>query len=167
MNRGISGHHSPSSKTVDWLTPPEWIDALGPFDLDPCASVDQPWRTATEQWTEAGLDRPWHGLVWMNPPYGPPKVIEPWMKATVAHNNAIACIFARTETACWQQYVWPRASAILFVKGRPHFHHAVSGDRARANSGGPVALVGYGLEAALRLGAGRIHGRLVIGSIEI
>lgn len=89
------------------------------------------------------------------------------MQRMVAHNNGVACIFARTETACWFRYVWPAASAILFVKGRPSFHYPITGARAKANSGGPVALVAYGLEAAMRLRAGRIHGRLIIGSVPV
>lgn len=158
----IGTHQSARSITVDWLTPPEWIKALGgPFDLDPCASVDQPWRTATEMWTDGGLDKMWRGMVWLNPPYGPPKVIGPWMKRMAEHGNGIACIFARTETACWFNYVWPRAHTILFVRGRPHFHRPVTGDRAKANSGAPVALIAYGPEAAIRLTRSGISGRTV------
>ncbi|MDR0672754.1 MAG: phage N-6-adenine-methyltransferase [Zoogloeaceae bacterium] len=55
--------------THDWLTPPEILDALGEFDLDPCASEFQPWRTAKKQFTirDNGLTREWEGRVWCNP----------------------------------------------------------------------------------------------------
>lgn len=34
----LSGHQRPNAGlSDDWLTPPEIIEALGPFDLDPCA----------------------------------------------------------------------------------------------------------------------------------
>lgn len=39
----IGSHHSHKSGTVEWLTPPEIIAALGPFDLDPCAPIEQPY----------------------------------------------------------------------------------------------------------------------------
>lgn len=147
----LSSHQSPISRTCDWLTPPEWISILGPFDLDPCASIDQPWTTAENQWTYDGLNRKWRGFVWLNPPYGPPKVIEPWMMLMADHQNGIACIPARTETFCWHQYVWGAADLVLFVRGRPHFHRPVTGERAKANSGAPIALVAYGKEAMRRL----------------
>jgi hypothetical protein len=55
------------------LTPRFVIDALGPFDLDPCPPKERPWDTARRHFTEAddGLSRPWKGRVWLNPPYGP------------------------------------------------------------------------------------------------
>lgn len=36
--RAMGSHQSARAKTTTWLTPPELIQALGPFDLDPCAS---------------------------------------------------------------------------------------------------------------------------------
>ena len=38
----------------EWLTPPEIIRALGPFDLDPCAPVNRPWDTANDHYLAAG-----------------------------------------------------------------------------------------------------------------
>lgn len=35
----------------EWLTPPEIIKALGPFDLDPCAPINRPWSTVTQHYT--------------------------------------------------------------------------------------------------------------------
>lgn len=157
----LSAHQSAASQTCDWLTPPEWIAALGPFDLDPCASVEQPWRTATHQWTCNGLEGVWEGFTWLNPPYGPPQVIEPWMARMRLHNHGIACIPARTETKCWFKYVWPAAELILFVKGRPHFHKPVTGERGKTNSGAPIALVAYGAVAAARLYTSGIDGWMV------
>lgn len=42
------------------------------------------------------------------------------------------------------------ADAVCFLKGRPHFHY-VTGERAPANSGAPIALVAYGEKNALAL----------------
>jgi hypothetical protein len=157
----IGSHQSSRSGSVDWLSPPSWLKALGTFDMDPCASVNQPWPTATRMLTAGGLLTEWQGMVWMNPPYGPPKVIRPWMKRMAVHNNGVALIFARTETAIWFDYIWPCARAVLFVKGRPHFHYPVTGLKAPANCGGPVALIAYGLGATQRLEDCGIPGRYI------
>ena len=56
-----------------WLTPPHIINALGPFDLDPCCPPTMPWRTAAQMvhWPDDGLKVDWTGKrVWCNPPYG-------------------------------------------------------------------------------------------------
>jgi hypothetical protein len=160
---GIGAHQSPQSETVDWLTPPNWVQILGPFDLDPCCPPNMPWRTAATMWTRAddGLAHDWFGRVWCNPPYGPPKIIEPWMDRISKHANGIALIFARTETRCWFKYVWPCAHAVLFVEGRPHFH-TPDGKRAPGNSGAPVALVAYGANNLWALAISAIAGKMVM-----
>jgi hypothetical protein len=61
------------------------------------------------------------------------------------HGNGIALIPARTETAMFYESVWLGASAVCFLKGRPHFHR-VDGTRAAFNSGAPICLVAYGAE---------------------
>jgi hypothetical protein len=78
------------------------------------------------------------------------------------HDYGVACIPARTETRCWFKFVWAKASCVLFVKGRPHFHWPVTGERAKANSGAPIALIGYGHEAIARIRHSGIAGQLVV-----
>jgi len=61
----------------EWYTPPEYIEAarelMGGIDTDP-ASNDQAneWIRASTYYTKDrnGFDEPWHGRVWLNPPYG-------------------------------------------------------------------------------------------------
>lgn len=43
---GISSLRSARADTDEWLTPPQLLKCLGPFDLDPCSPVDRPWPTA-------------------------------------------------------------------------------------------------------------------------
>lgn len=141
---GIGGHHRAyRGRSDDWLTPPEIIEALGPFDLDPCACVDMPWSTAETMWTveDDGRLREWFGRVWCNPPYGPE--LRQWVERLASHGNGIALIFARTETAAFFDHVWGKADAMLFIKGRLHFH-LPTGERAKANAGGPSVLIAYG-----------------------
>lgn len=66
-----------------------------------------------------------------------------WMRRMAEHGNGIALIPARTETAMFYECVWRVADAVLFIKGRPHFHY-VDGRRADFNSGAPICLVAYG-----------------------
>ena len=154
--RGLGGHQSAKMKNLEWLTPPEVLRPLGSFDLDPCAPVTRPWDTATRHYTvdDGGLDLPWAGRVWCNPPFGREAV--KWLARMRDHGNGIALIPARTETAMFYSTVWGHAAGVLFLRGRPHFHY-VDGRRAAFNSGAPIALVAYGagnLEALQRSGLG-------------
>lgn len=138
--------------TDSWITPRWLIERLGPFDLDPCASSPQPWPTAAKMIAERenGLLYLWHGFVWLNPPYG--RKMSIWLERGALHNDGIALVFARTDTRCFHDHVWPVASALLFIRGRLNFHRP-SGELARngGNSGGPSVLIGYGKTAAQRL----------------
>lgn len=143
----IGGHQSAAMLKDEWLTPPEILRALGPFDLDPCAPVTRPWDTAARHFTieDNGLVQPWSGRVWCNPPYG--LEAAKWLDRLADHGNGVALIFARTETRMFFDHVWRRAHGVLFIEGRLHFHH-VCGRRAAANSGAPSCLVAYGEENA-------------------
>lgn len=161
--QGIGGHQSAAAATTTWLTPPPILDALGPFDLDPCAApAPRPWRTATVMNSELdgdGLAMEWDGRVWLNPPYTSAD-IEAWLQRLGDHNRGTALIFARTETAAFQRQVWNRASGLLFLAGRLHFHHA-DGTRAKANAGAPSVLCAYGQDDMDRLAAAELEGAFV------
>lgn len=156
---GIGSHQSAKMKNDEWLTPPEIIRELGPFDLDPCSPVNRPWDTAKKHYTihDNGLMQPWDGFVWCNPPYG--KEAAAWLEKMAMHNNGIALIFARTETDMFFRYCWKHTSQMLFIKGRLYFYY-VTGEQADANSGGPSVLLAYGQEAKKRLDNCKIEGEL-------
>lgn len=118
---GMGSHQKRVMDTDVWLTPPHIIEDLGPFDLDPCGSTNPPWPTAASAFTKAddGLSKLWMGRVWMNPPYG--KKMPVWMSRLADHGDGIALIFARTGTKMFHEYVWERADAFLFLKGRVFF----------------------------------------------
>lgn len=159
MSLGIGGHESPVMKNDEWLTPPELFHDLGPFDLDPCAPIKRPWDTAAKHYTreDNGLWKPWSGRVWLNPPYG--RDTATWVRRLAQHGNGIALIFARTETAIWFPWVWDYADALLFLRGRLHFHY-VDGRRAEGNAGAPSVLVAYGAINAKALRDANILGNL-------
>jgi hypothetical protein len=156
---GIGSHHSATSKTDEWLTPPSITTELGPFDLDPCSPINRPWPTAAKHYTieDNGYAKPWEGRVWLNPPYSE---AARWMNRLAHHGHGTALIFARTETAAWHDYVWPHASGILFLRGRLNFHF-VDGRRADANAGAPSALIAYGHDDSIRLADCSIPGYYV------
>ena len=147
MKTGIGSHTNPAGGKDEWLTPPDIINALGPFYMDPCAAIHQPWETAIKHLTilDDGLNQQWKGRIWCNPPYG--KETGNWLKKMAEHGDGIALTFARTETRMFFKYVWPRASALLFLEGRLHFYN-ISGKRATGNAGGPSVLIAYGIECA-------------------
>lgn len=154
-----TGGDGAQATTHDWLTPPEILAALGPFDLDPCASQHQPWKTAERQLTIAddGLSAEWKGRVWCNPPYGP--FAARWLERCAAHGDAVAFVFARTETAVFQDHVWPKASALLFLRGRVSFR-LPGGGRAGV-AGAPSVLIAYGTHNARVLSSCGIAGAFV------
>lgn len=161
-SKGIGGHQRAyEGRTDEWLTPPEIIQNLGPFDLDPCSPINRPWDTAEHHYTieDDGLNKEWFGCIWMNPPYG--SNTKYWLKKLADHGDGIALIFARTETEMFQKWVWESANALLFIYGRLYFYD-VLGNRANNNSGGPSVLVGYGQRGVKKLKNSNINGKLVL-----
>ena len=138
--------------TDTWLTPPSLLYRLGSFDLDPCACPEpRPWATATKMISlpEDGLGAPWNGSVWLNPPYGP-RAGRWLLKLSLHQSGGVALIFARTETKWFHDYVWRKAQAVLFLKGRLVFcnRHGKPGDFSAA---APSCLVAYGVESVSRI----------------
>ena len=157
---GMGAHQSSRPGKCEWFTPPEIIEALGPFATDPCTSIDAPFTTADTQMNihDDGLSYPWHGMVWMNPPYS--NNVGAWMKRLSEHGEGIALVFARTETDWFVKWVWNCADGILFLYNRLYFYH-IDGTRAKHNAGAPSCLVAYGEEAVLRLRTAGLEGALV------
>jgi len=161
--RSMGSHQSAAPRSNTWLTPPHIIDALAPFDLDPCAAPEpRPWATAAIHWTreDTPLHREWFGRVWLNPPFRG-DLVGAFMRRMVRHGRGTALLFARTETEMFCETVWRATSAVLFLEGRPHFHHA-DGRRARANSGAPVVLIAYGRDDTEQLRKSGLPGKFLM-----
>lgn len=143
----------------EWLTPPEIIKALGEFDLDPCSPINRPWDTASMHYSvfDDGLNKEWFGRVWLNPPYG--KEMQFWLKKMSSHGNGIALTFNRSETGQFFRYVWPVASAILFIAGRIRFYD-VDGRQGGTPGCGSV-LIAYGDDNACVLESCSIKGKFI------
>jgi hypothetical protein len=139
---GMSGHQRAIGATDEWLTPPSLLRTLGAFDLDPCSPVARPWDTARRHLTveDDGLSAEWAGRVWLNPPYG--QETGKWLAKLARHNDGIALIFARTETEMFHRWVFGKATAILFLRGRITFLR-IDGS-TKGNAGAPSVLIAYG-----------------------
>ena len=158
--RAMGSHQSHAAKSTTWLTPLPIVRALGEFDLDPCGYPG--WNTARRSYClpTDGLAEPWEGRVWLNPPYG--AEVWSWLDRLAEHGNGIALTFARTETAGFVEHVWGKASAVMFLHGRLHFHHP-DGTRAKANAGAPSCLVAYGKPNVAALLTSDLPGTVVRG----
>lgn len=161
MKAGFGYQQTQVMGNDEWLTPPKIIEALGSFDLDPCAPVVRPWDTAQNHFTKEddGLKCVWTGRVWLNPPYG--DECFKWLQRLYHHQNGIALVFARTGRKAFHELVWDKAHAIFFFKGRIHFHY-VDGTRAKHNGGGDSCLISYNGPNTEKIRESGLNGKLIL-----
>ena len=159
----LGSHQTTVGKSQVHITPKWIIDALGPFDLDPCAAWPRPWDCAKENWHDCdsfdGLRLPWSGFVWLNPPFDRYEVHKWIRKLALYPAGGIALLHARTETE-WFKPCWEYAAAILFMDRRISFCRP-DGSEQPANSGAPPVLVAFGSLARQRLERSGIIGAFV------
>lgn len=140
-------HEAAVGATVEWYTPPELFVKLGiRFDLDPAAGhVD--FVPADRQIERVGgLDEPWVGRVWLNPPYGPQSV--PFIDRMIEHANGILLVAARTETR-WFQKAAASAQTVCFLRDRLHFVRGTDGLQGRSSHASVLMAWGEVSRAAL------------------
>lgn len=150
----MTGHAGIPRKqsTGQWWTPRFLIDALGPFDLDPCSSEGRPFATALRhidpESGRNGLHEPWEGFVWLNPPYG--GAAGRWVGKLSEHpGGGIALVSARVDGK-WFQRCASQASIVCLMRGRLAFLDHEGKQSKNVNPLGSV-LVGYGKKAAERI----------------
>ena len=138
-----------------WATPQPVLDSLcevlgGKFDLDPCASRQTRLRKHARRYLtedDDGLSQPWHGRVYINPPYGPP--LSQWTAKAVdevASGRAelvIGLVPARTDTRWWHTSI-AGLSDIWLLRGRLAF--GAGGHKAPF----PSAITAWGASDELR-----------------
>jgi ParB family chromosome partitioning protein len=124
--RGCSGDD-------EWHTPPEVITlvraVLGRIDLDPASNAEAQRIVRAKRFYskgDNGLDHPWHGKVWLNPPYSVPllsqfvdKLLHEYRASRV--QAAILLTHASTDTR-WFHKAAAAAEAVCFKRGRIEFH---------------------------------------------
>jgi len=120
-----------SSLTDQWATPQYLFDKLDEefgFELDVCADETNHKVPRYYDKEANGLEQPWKGVCWMNPPYG--RTIGDWVKKAYESSRGGAVVVyllpARTDTKWWRDYVM-RASELRFISGRVKFGDSDTG----------------------------------------
>jgi hypothetical protein len=132
---------------TEWYTPPAILEAahevLGAIDLDPASSDAQqelsPVKAARYHTVDdSGLDVPWRGRVWLNPPYA-----RGWIDRFVAMmvqsyqaGDMVAGILltnSATETKWWRMAAGA-CDAVCFPTGRVRFLKLRNGALSRGGS---------------------------------
>jgi hypothetical protein len=119
IGENYSVEHYTPKKVLDLV-----IDCLGTIDLDPCSNREPYNVPATTHYTETenGLNQPWTGKVFLNPPYG--RVIDDWVSKLVSEfvagavTEAIALVPARTDTRWFDRFY---GHTVCFWRGRLTF----------------------------------------------
>ena len=112
----LPGASRSSHYSDEWYTPNATVQALGEFDLDPCAGPKSHARRNIRRPVN-GLKTAWRGRVWLNPPYSD---VHSWLDRLIEHGNGIALVNARPETL-WFQTAAAEAEAALWIRRRVEF----------------------------------------------
>ena len=116
---------------MEWETPQAFFDALDAkyhFETDVCATDENAKCAHYFTKEQDGLLQQWHGVCWMNPPYG--REITAWIQKAYhssRHGATVVCLLpSRTDTAWFHDYVKDKAD-ITFIRGRLKFGTATNG----------------------------------------
>ena len=119
----MAEHEPCIGETSEWYTPPIIFQSLGlTFDLDPCSPGASHWVPALTVYTKQddGLNKPWFGVVWVNPPFGGRFGHVPWMEKFMQHGNGICLVRAYTSSS-WFHDVAIKAETMVFPRGKTKF----------------------------------------------
>jgi phage N-6-adenine-methyltransferase len=141
----------------EWYTPAKYIElaraVLGEIDLDPASNPKaQEVVRAKEFFTaeQDGLTRPWHGRVWLNPPYAQPLIgqfIEKLVEERAAGNITAAILLTHNYTSSsWFQKAGEIVDAVCFTRTRIAFESA-NGEKAAPTQGQCFLYYGDDVEA--------------------
>jgi len=122
---------------VGWATPREYweplADALGGFDLDPASGAEAT-PIADDRYTVAdnGLEQPWYGDVWVNPPYGrsenPAWASKASSEARREAVDTLTALVPNSTGARWFRDNYAAAEYITHIDGRISFNDAGDDD---------------------------------------
>lgn len=147
-----------TASSDEWYTPPYILEALGEFDLDPCAAHGVNTARHHLYKEDDGLTISWHGRVWLNPPYTR-RLIAPFIEKMARHGNGIALIFNRMDIALWHDVIFPTAGSMLVLRGRLRFYRpdGTEGDSAGCGS----VLVAWGEDNSTALQNCGLQGKFI------
>lgn len=123
-------HVSYNTGNNEWYTPEDYIAAarevMGNIDLDPASSDIANKTVKADIYYTAetnGLDKPWSGNVWMNPPYAAELIKKFADKFVEELDNIKDCIILvnnATESMWFLKFI-THANAVCFPRGRVRF----------------------------------------------
>jgi len=130
----------------DWYTPADCIEAarqvMGDIDLDP-ASSDIAQRTVkAARWYTIqtnGLNQPWHGRIWLNPPYQAMLLKQFTQKAIEEYRSgrlqqAVILTHSATDTG-WFHDLALEAKGFVLTQGRIRFYSPIHHDSGSPHRG--------------------------------
>lgn len=129
------------------------------FDLDVASPIGGPWHVPAAEWFTAeddGLQQPWHGTVWCNPPYSN---YLPWAERWAEHpTGALMGIMGSRSPG--RRAMFGHADAVAFINcifPRPHR------EPLNLMQAVFVAFRGGGVQPAERLAEANKHGAVLYG----
>jgi phage N-6-adenine-methyltransferase len=140
-----TGDFHVSTGEVEWYTPPDILDGvrsvMGKIDCDPASSEMAQETVKAERYYTAennGLEQPWEGDVFLNPPYAMP-LIEQFAARSVKAIEARECkqitILTNNSTDTdWFQSLCRACELVCFTDGRVRFYNN-EGETLQARQG--------------------------------
>ena len=125
------------------------------FDLDVCAPKGGvPWIPALQSYSidDDALVQPWHGRIWMNPPYSKPA---PWADKFIAHGNGIALV--PVTRGMWFDKMWEAADAMVIDKYNNKFTRPDGSQKSITFRTVFIAMGETNVEALHRLQLGKVR----------
>lgn len=120
-----------SSETNEWYTPKHIFKQIENlfeinFTLDPCATKESTKCELYYTKEDNGLTKSWKGeYVFINPPYSrdlQPKFIKKAFLESIDNNTmCVLLIPSRTDTKIMHEYIFDKATRIIFIEGRIKF----------------------------------------------
>jgi hypothetical protein len=138
---------------------PSWVfEALGlTFDLD-VASSNSPYVVVPtiRRYTinDDGLNKPWQGLIWMNPPFSG---VTPWVDKWIEHGNGF-CMVPLASQGRWVNKLWESGAVLTYMP--PNMRFIGGKDNVMCAHRWRIALWAIGdvaVEALLNSGIGKVR----------
>lgn len=148
----------------DYRTPARLFDKFaaeyGPFTLDVAANSENALAEAYYDVAANGLERPWTGRVWCNPPYGVTDQsagVKQWIEKAVEATESgaaelVACLLPAYVDVAWYSYMLSKAVEIVHIRGRIQFEGPNTSNKGYAKNASVVVIFMSGPTLRARAG---------------